>query len=255
MARTIPLPDDETPRVLRGASALGRLLGEGRGALELPRLLLRLPELSRLPGGAGRPVRVLPGFATGDGSTALLRGFLRALDYRVRGWGLGWNHGDVPSLVPRVTAAVVRAAEEAGQPVSLVGWSLGGVLAREAARDAPDAVARVITLGTPVVGGPKYTAVGALFARRGIDLDAVEAEVERRNRVPLRVPVTAIYSRGDGVVAWQACIDRVSPDVEHVEVSTTHLGLGFSADVYRVVAERLARGVSGRRSPGRVSPR
>ena len=99
-------------------------------------------------------------------------------------------------------------------------------------------------MGTPIVGGPKYTRVGEGYRRRGVDLDAIEAQVRARYAVPLRVPVTAIYSRGDGIVAWRACIDHFSPDVEHVEVGTTHLGLGFSADVYRVIAERLARRVA-----------
>jgi hypothetical protein len=99
----------------------------------------------------------------------------------------------------------------------------------------------VITLGSPVVGGPKYTAVAGAYRRQGIDLDAIEAEVAARNRQPLETPVTAVYSRSDGVVAWQACIDRHARNVEHVEVETTHLGLGFSPDVFRIIAERLAR--------------
>ena len=97
-----------------------------------------------------------------------------------------------------------------------------------------------ITLGSPVVGGPKYTTVGGLYASRGYDLDEIEAAVEKRNRTPIRVPVTAIYSRSDGVVAWEACIDRQGPNVEHVEVDTTHLGLGLSAEVYRIIARRFA---------------
>jgi pimeloyl-ACP methyl ester carboxylesterase len=92
--------------------------------------------------------------------------------------------------------------------VRLIGWSLGGYLAREAARDCPDLVHQVITLRSPVVGGPKYTLVAEAYRRRGIDLDEVEAQVEARNSVPLRTPVVAIYSRNDAVVEWEACIDR-----------------------------------------------
>lgn len=91
-------------------------------------------------------------------------------------------------------------------------------------------------------GEPKYTTAGASYRRRGIDVDALERELAARDAaLPIRVPVHAIYSRRDGVVAWQACIDRVSPDVEHVEVASTHSGLGFDARVYALVAERLAR--------------
>lgn len=121
------------------------------------------------------------------------------------------------------------------------GWSLGGTLAREAARERPDLVERVVTLGTPAVGGPKCTAAGAAYRRQGYDLDAIERDVAARERTPIRVPVTAIYSRDDGVVAWQACIDRHTRAIAHVEVRGTHTGLGFNPDVYRVVAEHLVR--------------
>ncbi len=212
---------------------------ESRVLRELPRLAWNLPDLARQPRGAGDPVLVFPGFGAGDESTLLLRGYLRGLGHDVRGWGLGRNDGNVPRLIPRVAELVTRVAEAEG-PVRLVGWSLGGYLAREAARERPAAVERIVTLGTPLVGGPKYTLAAGFYSQRGYDLDAIEAEVERRNAVPLETPVTAIYSRSDGVVSWEACIDRRSAAVEHVEVDSTHVGLGFSPDVLRLVARRLA---------------
>jgi len=166
-------------------------------------------------------VLVLPGFGTGDASTAVLR--------------------DVPALLARVLERLDHIAAEARRPVALIGWSLGGVLAREAARERPAAARLVITLGSPVIGGPKYTAVAGFYRLQGLDLDAVEAQIEDRNRQPLATPVTAIYSRSDGVVAWRACIDRHTPDVDHVEVAVTHLGLGFSPRVFEIIAKRLAR--------------
>ncbi len=217
------------------------MLREGLGLLELPLLALRFPELARMPRGSGQPVMVLPGFGAGDTSTLVLRAYLGFLGYRVRGWSLGVNTGEVRALLPRILTTVADMAEAAGAPVRLIGWSLGGVLAREVARERPDLVGRVLTLGSPVIGGPKYTAAGRTFRKRGVDLDALEAEVESREATPIRVPITAIWSRADGIVAWQACVDRRSPDVENVEVRATHLGLGFAADVYRVIAERLAR--------------
>jgi pimeloyl-ACP methyl ester carboxylesterase len=229
-------------------SPLG-LLRQGRGLLELPRLLWEFPDLARQPRGRGEPVIVLPGYGAGDASTLVLQAFLRFLGYRVRGWALGRNTGAVPVLLPRVVRRVAGIAREAKQRVRLVGWSLGGYLAREAARDRPDIVEQVITLGTPAVGGPKYTAVAGVYRRRGVDLDAIEAAVDARNRKPLEVPVTAIYSRSDGVVAWEACIDRVSPNVNHVEVRTTHLGLGFAPEVYRIIAESLACASEGEGRP------
>ena len=216
------------------------LLGEVRGLVELPRLLIRLPDLARQPRGNGQRVLVLPGYGADDASTALLRAYLRFLRYRPLGWGFGRNRGQVPELLPRVTKRVEELAREEGAPIRLIGWSLGGYLAREAARELPHAVRQVITLGSPVVGGPKYTTVAGAYRRRGIDVDAIEAEVAARNRRPLDTRVTAIYSRSDGVVAWQACIDRHGSNVEHVEVETTHLGLGLSPDVFEIIATRLA---------------
>ncbi|HEU4343017.1 MAG TPA: alpha/beta hydrolase, partial [Candidatus Binatia bacterium] len=233
------------PRVRRMIKALepppaAALLREVRVLLELPRLILRSPDLIRQPRGCGQPVLVLPGYGSGDFSTALLQGYLRLLGYRVRGWGLGRNSGNVPELLPRVLKRVISLARKAHQEVRIIGWSLGGYLARELARERPDLIHQVITLGTPVVGGPKYTVVARTLHRRGIDVDALEAAVELRNRILLRTPITAIYSRTDAVVAWEACIDRNALNVEHVEVRTTHLGLGFSPDVYRIIAQRLA---------------
>ncbi len=233
------VPDPQIP-------AAWRLFGESRTLLELPRLGLNLASLARQPRGDGAPVRIFPGFGAGDGSTAPLRGYLRLLGWNATGWGLGANRGEVPDLIPRVARLAVEAAERAGKPVRLVGWSLGGYLAREAAREVPHAVAAVVTLGSPIVGGPKYTSVGRFYREQGVDHDEIERWVELREAErPLEVPVTAVYSRSDGVVAWPACIDRHNPHVEHVEVGTTHLGLGFAPEVLKIVAQRLARPVGG----------
>jgi pimeloyl-ACP methyl ester carboxylesterase len=183
---------------------------------------------------------VLPGYGTGDGATAILRAYLSWLGHDVRPWGLGRNDGEVPALLPRVVARVAALAQETGRPVRLVGWSLGGYLAREASRDLPSAVDSVITLGAPVVGGPRYTLAARAYRRRGVDLDAIEAAVASREDVPLTRPVLALYSRRDGIVSWQACIDRRNAGVEHVEVETSHLGFVLSATVLLLVATRLA---------------
>ncbi len=171
----------------------------------------------------------------------VLRSYLRFLGWEACGWDLGRNHGDVPNLLPQVVARVEALAREYGQPVRLVGWSLGGYLAREAARERLDLACGVITLGSLVVGGPKYTVVAPVYRSRGVDLDELEATIDARNRTPPPVPVTAVYSRHDAVVAWEACIDHWSGSVEHVEVTTSHLGLGFAPDVLAIVADRLRR--------------
>lgn len=215
------------------------LLNESRFFWDVASSMARLPLLATLPRGAGDPVLVLPGFAASDASTLPLRTFLRVLGHDAHGWNLGTNRGDVAALLPRVIAQLERRSMATGQRVRLVGWSLGGVLAREAARDRPELVERVVTMGSPVVG-PRYTAVGRSYAMLGYDFDAIEAAIAERERTPLRVPVTAIYSKYDGIVAWQGCIDRHNGHVEHVEVSCSHTGLGVHADVYALIARRLA---------------
>jgi pimeloyl-ACP methyl ester carboxylesterase len=215
------------------------LLGELRGAFEPARLLMRAPLLATLPRGRGACVIVLPGYGANESSTAVLQGFLRVLGYRSFHWGLGRNHGNVAKLVPRVLDRIEEVANDA--EVHLVGWSLGGYIAREAARERPDRIRSVITLGSPVIGGPKYTTVARRYRRKGHDLDELERLVDARYDKPLQTPVTAVFSKSDGIVAWEACIDRRSCGIEHVEVKTTHIGLGFCPEVYGIIAHRLAR--------------
>ncbi len=217
------------------------LFREARFFLELPRLVLHFPDLARQSRGRGQPILILPGYGAGDGSTTLLQLYLRFLGYQVHGWGIGRNTGDATELLPRILKRVISVSGSTEQQLSIIGWSLGGYLAREAARERPDLVRQVITLGTPVIGGPKYTAAALAYRRRGFDVEVLAAEVELRKQICLRTPVTAIYSRADGIVAWQACIDRAAANVEHIEVPTTHLGFGFSADVYKIIAQQLAK--------------
>jgi pimeloyl-ACP methyl ester carboxylesterase len=225
---------------LRPPSRLA-LLGEVRVAAEWAAMRLALPRLGRTaPRGDGGPVMVVPGFATDDGWTESLRRLLAELDWTVRGWGLGRNHGRVPELIPRVAEATAAFAGDAGRPVRLVGWSLGGYLAREAARERPEAVERVVTLGAPIIGGPKYTASAPMYVKKGYDLDAIEADVEAREQRPITVPVEAVYSRSDGVVAWRSCVDHHNRHVRHHEVTASHLGLVASPAAFRLVAELLA---------------
>jgi hypothetical protein len=219
------------------------VIREARGLLELPRLLLRSPELARQPRGRGQPVLILPGYGSGDASTALLKGYLCLLGYRARGWGLGRNTGNAVELIPRIIKHAASLAQRSNHKVHLIGWSFGGYLAREMARERADLIGQVVTLGTPVVGGPKYTVFAKLFQKRGIDVEAIAAAIETRNKISIGTPVIAIYSRKDAVVAWQACIDANAANVEHVEVGTTHLGLGFSPEVYKIIAQRLAAAV------------
>ncbi len=222
-------------------ATLFSLAREATGLLELPQLAWSFGDLRSEPAGDGSTVIVLPGFGADDRSTWPLRRFLTEIGYQAVGWGRGTNRMSVPESVEAMGEQVEGAAEHSGRSVFLVGWSLGGYIAREVARDLPDLVRHVVTLGSPVIGGPKYTTVARAAVMQGWDLDGVEAAVAERKSVSLRVPVTAIYSRSDGVVAWEACVDpEGDAPIEHVEVETTHLGLGFKSSVYRVIARRLA---------------
>lgn len=218
-------------------------LAEGLGIADsLARFPLYAFDLATLPRGNGEPVMVLPGFMVGDGSTLFLRSFLSSLGYRTYTWGMGRNRGDVIRLTRELAPRIRDPARRSDQPVRLVGWSLGGVVAREVARRNPGVVHSVVTMGTPVVGGPKYTAAAPIYQRMfGEDMDTIEQLIAAANKRPIPVPVTAIYTRTDNVVAWQACIDHDNPHVEHVEVRTSHSGLGFNPEVFRIVAKRLAK--------------
>jgi pimeloyl-ACP methyl ester carboxylesterase len=214
-------------------------LQELRLPLDTLRWAPQWPGLARGRTATPQTVMLLPGFGAGPRSMAPLAAYLRALGHRTHDWGLGRNSGDVPALLSALRLRIADRVQQAGRPVVLVGWSLGGYLAREAARDEPDAVCKVVTLGSPVIGGPRFTAVAPWYRARGHDLAAIEAQVAERFTTPLRVPVTAVYSKRDGVVAWQACIDHWSPQVQHVEVNESHLGMGVAPRVLALVARAL----------------
>ena len=215
------------------------------GELRLPLDALRwVPQWWTLPRGRARVARsvvLLPGFGAGPGSLVALRRHLERRGHAVADWGLGRNTGRMQQVMPALQARVEARVREGGEPVVLVGWSLGGYLARELARQHPGLARRVVTLGSPVVGGPRYTATARWYASNGFDLDQIEQAVRQRYARPLQTPVTAIWSKRDGVVAWQACIDRWSPDVRHVEVDESHLGMGFAPRVLAIVAAEVER--------------
>ncbi len=217
-----------SPKPWQELSALGAIA----------RLPLSWRRLGKSPRGTGT-VLVIPGFMTGDWSTWVMRRSLRRLGYKVHGWGLGNNHGDVPLLMPQISARLLELSRQG--PIHLIGWSLGGYLAREIARDHPEHVIQVITLASPVIGGPKYTAAAPYYTNTlKIDLDQLEQEVAARDEVPLRIPVTALYSPNDQVVCPAACIDHHNSVVEHISMPCSHAGFGFHQQVYTILAQKLA---------------
>lgn len=196
--------------------------------------------------GDGHPVVIYPGLGAGAMTTSQLRGYLKACNFQAQDWGLGVNRGpDAPFdgwLAPLV--ANVRALHAAqGQQVSLVGWSLGGIYAREVAKQCPDSVRQVITLATPFrsMGGGNHA--GTLFRMLGGDTSRLTPELQAHLRERPPVPVTSIYSKSDGMVSWRSCLEEPGPQVENVQVDASHLGMATHAEVMRVVADRLAQPV------------
>ena len=214
------------------------VIGELRAAREPIRLASRWSSLPRAT-MAPRTVITVPGIGTGDVSMAPLRSYLRRVGHFAQGWTLGRNSGDVKQLWPLLSDVIRDRARETATPVDLVGWSLGGVLAREVARDNPETVRSVTTYGTPVVGGPRFTTAAGLYSDD--QLDEITQMIAEREQTPILPPVTAIYSKNDGVVAWRACVDPFDNEAEHVEVRSTHLGMGLDPDVWFAVADRLER--------------
>lgn len=216
-----------------------KILKESLTVLQVPRLAFRAPSLIfRAPRGTKQPVLFLPGLKAGDSSNAPMRSFLRQKNFKAYGWGLGTNNGDVEGQLPAVITRAEELFERSAEPIALVGWSLGGVLAREVARERPELISQVITYGTPVIGGPLYTSVSGVYTPEQRRL--IAERVAERNQIPIEVPITAMYSKRDGIVAWRACIDDFSPDITMIEITSTHVGMGIDPDVWQIVSERLA---------------
>lgn len=217
------------------------LVAETRFALEwLNSRRLGERVLAGLPRGDGHPVMLLPGYGADERTMTRLAARLQGLGYVVQHWGQGRNHGAVHKLIPHLAQRITAWSEALGQPVTLIGWSLGGYIARELARDLPKHVAGVITLGSPAVGGPKYTITANAYRKKGFDLDAIETEMAKRDAIPIHCPLTILFSKVDGIVSWPATLDHVTPQARHVEVSSSHIGLVHDAAVFRVVAQALA---------------
>jgi pimeloyl-ACP methyl ester carboxylesterase len=197
------------------------------------------------PRGDGHPVLVIPGFLAGPFSTQLLRDVLRRLGYRVYDWGLGYNMGYRASMKDTLPARLRHIREGSdGRKVSIIGWSAGGIYARELARAFPDDVRSVITLGSPFRGNHQASTAWRAWrlVNRGADAtEAVSESALTRRAQPLSVPTTCIYSKSDGIVAWQCCTSLPARETENVEVRSSHLGYGHNVETLSVIADRLAQ--------------
>lgn len=230
-------PCVEYPEIL--PPSLKKQIGETFSGLYLAHLALRWrtikPEITQHK----RTVMVIPGFLGGELSITALKHYLRQQGHYTYSWGQGFNDGKVHDLIAPLTDRLKFLSDKHGQRINLVGWSLGGIIARELARTCPELIQQVTTLGSPVIGGPKVTALKNLSPVFGWDPDSIEKEMQSRYEVPINSPIHAIYSKADGIVSWQACIDHWSPDVRHHEVNATHIGMGFSLDVFELIQAQM----------------
>ena len=205
---------------------------------------LHLMSKKKLPRGDGEPVVIFPGLASDKRATAPLHDFCRGLGYTVYDWGRGLNvgpQGHVDRWLEHLAHDVHELTAHHRAPLNLVGWSLGGIYARELAKLMSDRVRQVITIGTPFAGGPQHTNVGWLYERLNGSRPAFDKRLLQRLRKAPEVPTTSIYSRGDGVVAWQACVQPGrARHVDNVEIDGSHVGMGWNPQALKVIAHKLA---------------
>lgn len=224
-----------------------------RAARELLSLVMMKGAVA--PVGDGHPVIIFPGLAADGKSVAPLRRHCASLGFNAMDWGLGYNvgpKGDVDQFIGELADHVRTQIEPFDQPVTLIGWSLGGLYAREVAKLLGPRVRQVITIGTPFNAGADYTNVGWLFKLLTGNQLAPDPMLIERLRTPPPLPTLSIYSRNDGVVAWQTCRHDGQCDLaEEAEIEGSHMGMGWNPEVLRIVGERLtrtsARGVLRRR--------
>jgi pimeloyl-ACP methyl ester carboxylesterase len=213
-----------------------------RAAAELLSSAVLAPVLAAQPRGDGHCVLVIPGWLSGDRSTLPLRRYLAILGYEVHGWGQGVNRGATLGNVAGLQRRLTELARSSGRSVSLIGWSLGGHYAYQLARRNPAKVRQVITLGSPATmrwtGGRAASRLADRLADGSLPVRPVPRIWDEAGS--LRVPITAIHSRSDPIVAWRTSLVRSAEKRQDVQVYSSHLGLGHNPAVLHVIADRLA---------------
>ncbi len=222
--------------------SLSLMLAEVRGIFEFNTSLLLAPLLMRAPRGDGHPVLALPGFLASDLSMAPLRRYLSELGYDAHAWQMGRNIGGVSRMRSSLRDRLTSIHATAGRKVSIVGWSLGGVYARDLALQAPEMVRGVVTLASPFAGDVRATNATQLYEAMSGETVEEDSELRRAIAGDLPVPATSIYSRADGIVNWRTCLLHASDTAENIEVHlASHTGIGVNAAALWAIADRLAQ--------------
>lgn len=204
----------------------------------------RLPSANGTRPGDGHPVVIFPGLGADGTSVSILREHCNALGYRAFDWGQGFNtgpQGDLDDWLHGLQARISGLLASHSQPATLIGWSLGGLYARELGKLMPTQLRQVITIGTPFNAGADHSHAGSLYQFLRGSPAVIDRALSKRLRTPPPLPTTSIYSRSDGVVAWQACRHtRRSPLVQDIAVDSSHIGMGWNREVLQVVTDKLA---------------
>ncbi|MBI1261727.1 MAG: alpha/beta hydrolase [Rhizobiales bacterium] len=217
-------------------------LTEGRAIFELGSFGILRKAMKTLPRGDGHSVLVLPGFMATDGSTRPMRSLLDDLGYESIGWGLGRNVRFNRQREEEMHELIERIYKARGRRMSIIGWSLGGVFAREMAKQHPDKIRMVISLGSPISNDRNHSSARHLFnAINGTEIDAaMESRYAKLHEAP-PVPTTSIFTKTDGIVAWRGSVQEDAPQTENICLPASHIGLGVNPLVMVAIADRLAQ--------------
>jgi len=241
MSRIDPANAFPGPKLRPPSAAM--MLAESRAIFELNASLMMSPLLLMAPRGDGHPVLVLPGFLASDLSTALLRRYIGLVGYEPHAWDLGRNFGGVYRMRQLLQDRLRFIYEASGRKVSLVGWSLGGVYARDLALHMPDCVRSVITLGSPFANDISASSIRKIYETLSGELITdVKIEDIQSLAGDLPVPATSIFTKGDGIVHWRTCLLKENERAENIEITlASHTGLGVNAAALWAIADRLAQ--------------
>lgn len=200
---------------------------------------------AHLPVGDGHAVVLFPGLASDQRATRPLKSFCQELGYRVFDWGRGFNtgpQGAAEAWLDGLSEEIDRLTSSDRQKITLIGWSLGGIYAREVGKRLQPRVRQVITLGTPFAGSVRQTRAGLVYRLLNGKAPPADEALSAQLKTAPDVPTTSIYSRSDGIVAWQSCIQSGQGErIENVAVDGSHCGLGWNSEVLAVIADRLGQ--------------
>ncbi len=198
-----------------------------------------------VPAGDGHPVIIYPGLATDSSAIAPLREYCESLGYKTLDWGRGFNtgpKGDVDHWLQELAAHTNQILGDHQGKATLIGWSLGGLYAREVGKLLAPKVRQVITIGTPFNAEADHTNVGWLFRLLNGSSAAIDPLLSQRLRTPPPMPTTSIYSRSDGIVAWETCRHpKPARQVQDIEINGSHIGMGWNPEVLQIVGDRLGQ--------------